>query len=84
MMDKSKLNRIINIFREEMSLGGGGAMYRGSGREDSGSPTAGYDPVLEFDGRKKKYKSLSKFYQNSVRNLKNGKKHGGESKSKNG
>ena len=75
MMDKSKLNRIINIFREEMSLGGGGgAMYRGSEKSDSGSPTAGYDPVLEFDGRKKKYKSLSKFYQDSIRNLKNGNK----------
>lgn len=50
-MDESKLNRIINIFREEMSLGaGGGAMYRGSGREDSGSPTGGYDKPL---GRRK-------------------------------
>jgi hypothetical protein len=48
MMDKSKLDRIINIFREEMSLGaGGGALYRGSGREDSGSPTAGYDKPLK-------------------------------------
>ena len=81
-MDKSKLNRIINIFREEMSLGGGGAMYRGSGREDSGSPTAGYDHVLEFDGRKKKYKTLSKFYQDSIKQLKHGRKHGERTKSK--
>ena len=48
------LERIIDTFREDMSLGGGGgAMYRGSEKSNSGSPTAGYDPVLEFDGRKK-------------------------------
>ena len=71
MMDESKLNRIINIFREEMSLGaGGGAMYRGSGREDSGSPTAGYDPALGYDGRKKKYKNLNMFYRDSIKGIK--------------
>lgn len=67
------IDRIIDTFREEMSLGGGGgAMYRGSEKTDSGSPTAGYDPVLGFDGRKKKYKTLSKFYQDSIRQIKNG------------
>ena len=67
------IDRIIDTFREDMSLGrGGGAMYRGSEKTDSGSPTAGYDPVLGFDGRKKKYKSLSKFYQDSIRQIKNG------------
>lgn len=67
------IDRIIDTFREDMSLGGGGgAMYRGSEKTDSGSPTAGYDPVLGFDGRKKKYKTLSKFYQDSIRQIKNG------------
>ena len=76
------LERIIDTFREDMSLGGGGAMYRGSEKSDSGSPTAGYDPVLEFDGRKKKYKTLSKFYQDSIKQLKHGRKHGERTKSK--
>tara|TARA_Y100000592_G_scaffold58608_1_gene91730 strand:- start:52 stop:285 length:234 start_codon:yes stop_codon:yes gene_type:complete len=67
------IDRIIDTFREDMSLGGGGgAMYRGSEKTDSGSPTAGYDPVLGFDGRKKKYKTLSKFYHDSIRQIKNG------------
>tara|TARA_B100001094_G_scaffold235861_1_gene230942 strand:- start:1967 stop:2215 length:249 start_codon:yes stop_codon:yes gene_type:complete len=77
------LERIIDTFREDMSLGGGGgAMYRGSEKSNSGSPTAGYDPVLEFDGRKKKYKTLSKFYQDSIKQLKHGRKHGERTKSK--
>ncbi len=76
------LERIIDTFREDMSLGGGGAMYRGSEKSDSGSPTSGYDPVLEFDGRKKKYKTLSKFYQDSIKQLKHGRKHGERTKSK--
>jgi hypothetical protein len=72
------IDRIIDTFREDMSLGsGGGAMYRGSEKSNSGSPTAGYDPVLEFDGRKKKYKSLSKFYHDSIKKLKNGNRRDG-------
>lgn len=68
---KSPADRFIQSIREEMSLGaGGGAGYKGSDKTDSGSPTAGYDPVLGFDGRKKKYKRLSKFYQDATRALK--------------
>lgn len=71
MRNKYLLDRIIQMIREEMSFSsGGGAFYRGSGQKDSGSPTAGYDPVMDFDGRRKKYKSLSSFYQNSLRRLK--------------
>jgi len=77
-MNKYNLDTIINRIREEMSISaGGGAGFKGSSKNDSGSPTAGYDPVLEFDGRKKRYKSLSKFYQDSVRNLKNGNRRNG-------
>ena len=65
------VDRFIQSVREEMSLGaGGGAGYKGSDKTDSGSPTAGYDPVLGFEGRKKKYKRLSKFYQDATRALK--------------
>lgn len=72
MMDKNKLDKIINSIREEMamSLGGGGAGYKGSGPTDSGTPTAGYDPALGYDGRKKKYKRLSMFYKDTVKSIK--------------
>lgn len=71
MMDKHKLDKIINSIREEMamSLGGGGAGYKGSGPTDSGTPTAGYDPALGYDGRKKKYKKLNMFYKDSIKSI---------------
>ena len=65
------VDRFIQSVREEMSLGaGGGTGYKGSDKTDSGSPTAGYDPVLGFDGRKKKYNRLSKDLQDATRALK--------------
>lgn len=76
MRNKYLLDRIIQIVREEMSFSsGGGAFYRGSGQTDSGSPTAGYDPIIDFDGRKKRYKSLSSFYQNSLKRIKKDVQH---------
>ena len=73
MMDKNKLDKIINSIREEMAMslgGGGGAGYKGSGPTDSGTPTAGYDPTLGYDGRKKKYKRLSMFYKDTIKSIK--------------
>lgn len=71
-MDSRKLDKIIQHFREDMamSLGGGGAGYKGSGPTDSGTPTAGYDPALGYDGRKKKYKRLSMFYKDTIKSIK--------------
>jgi len=70
-MDKYKMDRIIQKIREEMSFSaGGGAMYKGSAKSDSGSPTAGYDPALGYDGRKKGVKRLSMFYKDSIKSIK--------------
>lgn len=46
-MPKYNIDKIIERIREEMSFSaGGGAMYRGTGKDDSGSPTGGYDKPL--------------------------------------
>lgn len=68
MMPKYLLDRIISLVREEMSFSsGGGSFYRGSAKGDSGSPTAGYDPLLGYDGRKSRYKNLSTFYKDATK-----------------
>ncbi len=58
-MKSKALDRIIHYFREEAPVmsfsAGGGAMYKGSAKTDSGSPTAGYDKPLDLR-RKQPYK----------------------------
>ena len=53
-MKKTKLNRIINLIREEMMTTGSTAGKPGfSSKADAEGPTAGFDPLL---GKKKKRK----------------------------
>lgn len=50
-MKSKALNKVLKYFREEGPLmsfsAGGGAMYQGSAKNDSGSPTAGVDLRLK-------------------------------------
>ena len=53
-MKKTKLDRIINLIREEMMTTGSTAGKPGfSSKADAEGPTAGFDPLL---GKKKKRK----------------------------
>ena len=53
-MKKTKLDRIINLIREEMMTTGSSAGKPGfSSKADAEGPTAGFDPLL---GKKKKRK----------------------------
>lgn len=47
-MEKKKLDRIIEIIRENMVVGAGGF----TGAADPKGPTAGFDPVISFKKRK--------------------------------
>ena len=58
-MKKTKLDRIINLIREEMMTTGSTAGKPGlSSKADAEGPTAGFDPVMVTQRRKKKYLSL--------------------------
>tara|TARA_B100001996_G_scaffold179034_1_gene136679 strand:+ start:241 stop:462 length:222 start_codon:yes stop_codon:yes gene_type:complete len=59
-MEKKKLNRIINIIREEMMTTGSTPSAAGfSSKADAKGPTAGFDPVMgKMMKRRKKYLSL--------------------------
>jgi hypothetical protein len=48
-MEKKKLDRIINIIREQMVAGNGGF----TGSADPKGPVAGFDPVMATTKRKK-------------------------------
>lgn len=48
-MEKKKLDKIINIIREQMVAGNGGF----SGSSDPKGPVAGFDPVIGITKRKK-------------------------------
>jgi hypothetical protein len=48
-MEKKKLDKIINIIREQMVAGTGGF----SGSADPKGPVAGFDPVMGMAKRKK-------------------------------
>jgi hypothetical protein len=52
-MEKSKIDRIIEIVRENMVVGTGGF----TGSADPKGPTAGFDPLMNLV-RRKKYMSL--------------------------
>jgi hypothetical protein len=50
-MKSKALDKVLKYFREEAPVmsfsAGGGALYRGSAKNDSGSPTAGVDLRLK-------------------------------------
>ena len=52
-MENRKLQKIINLIRENMSVGSGGF----TGASNPKGPTAGFDPVMSLSKRKK-YLSL--------------------------
>jgi len=52
-MENQKLQKIIDLIRENMSVGSGGF----TGASDPKGPTAGFDPVMSLTKRKK-YLSL--------------------------
>ena len=54
-MKSKALDKVLKYFREEAPVmsfsAGGGALYRGSAKNDSGSPTAGVDLRLKHPTR---------------------------------
>ena len=58
-MKKTKLDRIINLIREEMMTTGSTAGKPGfSSKADAEGPTAGFDPVIGKVMKRKKYIKL--------------------------
>ena len=58
-MENSKLNKIINIIREEMMTTGSTPGKPGfSSKADAAGPTAGFDPVMGKMMKRKKYISM--------------------------
>ena len=58
-MENKKLNRIINIVREEMMTTGSTPGKPGfSSKADAAGPTAGFDPVMGKMMKRKKYISM--------------------------
>ncbi len=51
-MEKKKLNRIIDIIREQMVTGSTASAPGFSGSSDPKGPTAGFDPVMGLQKRK--------------------------------
>ena len=60
-MDQNRLDKIINLIRENMTVGAAGF----TGAADPKGPVAGYDPVMKFDGRKK---GVKKYINNLLKN----------------
>jgi hypothetical protein len=56
-MEKKKLDKIIEIIREQMVTGSAAGAPGFSGSVDPKGPTAGFDPVMGLT-RRKKYASL--------------------------
>ena len=50
-MEKKKLNRIVNLIREQMTTNSVAGKPGFSGKADAEGPTAGFDPVI---GKKKR------------------------------
>jgi len=82
-MDKDKIDRIIDAFRSAMYTefsvneegmvanppGGSGGF---SGSSNPSGPTAGYDPVMKLDGRRKNVKKyIDKLLKNRERRKEN-------------
>jgi hypothetical protein len=56
-MEKNKLDRLIEIIKEQMVTGSSAGTAGFSGSADPKGPTAGFDPVMGLTSRKK-YASL--------------------------
>lgn len=57
--------RIINIIREMMSVGGTASAPGFSGQADSKGPVAGYDPAM---ADLRKFRKLNRFYRDEIKN----------------
>lgn len=65
-MEKKKLNWIIDIIREQMVANAPGTSGGFSGSAEPKGPTAGFDPVMKFDGRSKIARRLPPPYRNDL------------------
>ena len=66
-MEKKKLDWIISIVREEMMTANApGASGGFSGSSAAKGPTAGFDPVMKFDGRSKIARRLPPPYKKDI------------------
>ena len=71
MMERTKLNRIIALIREEMMTTGSTPGKPGfSSKADAAGPTAGFDPVM---GKMMKRKKVLEVWSRSLRGKKSGK-----------
>ena len=60
-MEKKKLNRIVNLIREQMATNSVAGKPGFSSKADAKGPTAGFDPVMcKMLKRKKKYISMGR------------------------
>ena len=65
-MEKKKLDRLIGIIREQMVTGSSATAAGFSASADAKGPTAGFDPVMKFDGRSKIARRLPPPYRNDL------------------
>ena len=54
-MEKKKLNRIVNLIREQMVTNSVAGKPGFSGKADAEGPTAGFDPVIGKVQKRKKF-----------------------------
>ena len=68
---RMKIDKIISIIKENMVVGGGGF----AGSSPAQGPTAGFDPLMGFKGKKKKntidFRRVPQNYKNWVKSIKN-------------
>ena len=57
-MEKKKLNRIVNLIREQMTTNSVAGKPGFSSKADAAGPTAGFDPVMGKMMKRKKYISM--------------------------
>ena len=68
-MENRKLQRIIDLIRENMVVGAGGF----TGSADPKGPVAGFDPTMKLDGRSKTMRRLPPEYRKDLISKKKGK-----------
>ena len=57
-MEKKKLNRIVNLIREQMTTNSVAGKPGFSSKADADGPTAGFDPVIGKVQKRKKFIKL--------------------------
>lgn len=65
-MEKKKLDWIISIIKEQMVGNAPGSSGGFSGSAEAKGPTAGFDPVMKFDGRSKIARRLPPPYKKDL------------------